>query len=124
MRERHYCCARHTHLSESDCSYCRFYSCTDTLTLADALSVFITDSSQVVKGVDCVGRDAARELAYTVGLRGAAVPGIFKAAAPSLNEEDKQVLYTYSNSVRPDTCHIDLRQLSCVRFMVSATSQH
>jgi hypothetical protein len=45
-----------------------------------------------VKGVDCVGRDAARELAYTVGLRGAAVPGIFRAAAPSLNEEDKQVL--------------------------------
>ncbi|CAM9313370.1 unnamed protein product [Chrysoparadoxa australica] len=47
---------------------------------------------EVVKGVDCVSRDAARELAFTVGLRGPFVPDILKAAAPPLDEDDRKVV--------------------------------
>ncbi|CAM9994530.1 unnamed protein product, partial [Discosporangium mesarthrocarpum] len=47
---------------------------------------------QVVKGVDCVGRDAARELAFTVGLRGNFVPDILRAVTPGLSEEDRKVV--------------------------------
>ncbi|KAG5185217.1 hypothetical protein JKP88DRAFT_271995 [Tribonema minus] len=51
---------------------------------------FLTD--EVVRGADCIGRDAARELAYTVGLRGANIPGFIKAAAPPLSSDDRKVV--------------------------------
>ncbi|CAM9441310.1 unnamed protein product [Phaeothamnion confervicola] len=46
---------------------------------------------EVVKGVDCLSRDAARELAYTVGLRGPWVPSLLRAIAPPLSAEDQKV---------------------------------
>lgn len=47
---------------------------------------------EVVKGADCLGRDAARELAFTVGLRGSSVPNLLRAVTPKLNEEDRKVV--------------------------------
>ena len=47
---------------------------------------------QVVKGADCLGRDAARELAFTVGLRGSNVPNLLKAVTPKLSDEDRKVV--------------------------------
>lgn len=47
---------------------------------------------QVVKGADCLGRDAARELAFTVGLRGNSVPNLLRAVSPKLNEDDRKVV--------------------------------
>lgn len=47
---------------------------------------------QVVKGADCLGRDAARELAFTVGLRGSNVPNLLRAVTPKLNADDRKVV--------------------------------
>jgi len=47
---------------------------------------------EVVRGADCLGRDAARVLASNLGLRGANIPGVFKAVAPKLTSEDKKVV--------------------------------
>ena len=46
----------------------------------------------MVKGADCLGRDAARELAFTVGLRGSNVPNLLKAVSPKLSDEDRKVV--------------------------------
>lgn len=46
----------------------------------------------MVKGADCLGRDAARELAFTVGLRGSNVPNLLKAVTPKLSDEDRKVV--------------------------------
>ena len=42
--------------------------------------------------VDALSRDAARELFIRLGVRGAAVPGIFRALAPKLTEKDKRTV--------------------------------
>ncbi|CAN0093839.1 unnamed protein product [Ectocarpus sp. 6 AP-2014] len=47
---------------------------------------------EVVKGADCLGRDAARELAFTVGLRGSNVPNLLRAVTPKLSDEDRKVV--------------------------------
>ncbi|CAN0247966.1 unnamed protein product, partial [Hapterophycus canaliculatus] len=49
-------------------------------------------SCGVVKGADCLGRDAARELALTVGLRGSSVPSLLKAVTPKLSTEERKVV--------------------------------
>lgn len=46
----------------------------------------------MVKGADCLGRDAARELAFTVGLRGSSVPNLLRAVTPKLSDEDRKVV--------------------------------
>ena len=42
--------------------------------------------------VDALSRDAARELFIRLGVRGAAVPSIFRALAPKLTEKDKRTV--------------------------------
>jgi len=46
--------------------------------------------------VDAISRDAARELFVRVGIRGAQVPGIFRALAPKLTEKDKKAVESIS----------------------------
>lgn len=46
--------------------------------------------------VDALSRDAARELFIRVGIRGAAVPSIFRALAPKLTEKDKRAVDSIS----------------------------
>ena len=46
--------------------------------------------------VDALSRDAARELVIRVGIRGAAVPSIFRAIAPKLTEKDKKAVDSIS----------------------------
>lgn len=46
--------------------------------------------------VDALSRDAARELFIRVGVRGAAVPSIFRALAPKLTEKDKRAVDSIS----------------------------
>ncbi|CAN0390901.1 unnamed protein product, partial [Laminaria digitata] len=53
---------------------------------------FLLDEASVVKGADCLGRDAARELAFTVGLRGSSVPNLLRAVTPQLSADDRKVV--------------------------------
>ena len=46
--------------------------------------------------VDALSRDAARELVIRVGIRGAAVPPLFRALAPKLTDKDKKAVDSIS----------------------------
>lgn len=56
----------------------------------DFFREFLQD--EVVRGVDCLSRDAARELANYVGLRGPNIPQFLRAVSPTLSNEDRQVV--------------------------------
>jgi aarF domain-containing kinase len=47
---------------------------------------------EVVKGADALGRDAARELAFSIGLRGPLVPDVLRAALPKVEGDDRKVV--------------------------------
>jgi len=51
---------------------------------------FILD--ETVKGVDCLSRDALRQLAAQIGFQGTRVPSLVKAMVPKLSEEEKKVV--------------------------------